>query len=269
MLWRDREHLEQSSRQAAQYCHLGGQFGVCRVLTKFKVYLNTRDMSLGPHLMMEGFWESWITLCVSKIIKPGWRCIDVGANFGYYTMLMAELVGPEGDVIACEADQDIAACLRKTVMINGFHETVDVITNTAIWNGSNEEVQFFKPMDYMGGGQVGEPEHDFPGASVTLPTVALDMLCAEKVDFVKIDAEGAEYHIIQGMKRLIEDNPKILILMEWTPGANRMDVEFFEEMRNLHEFDILQVLTDGSLCRVNEPPDELVMLLMGRGLVKK
>jgi len=60
----------------------------------------------------DGFWESWVTVAVARHLQAGMCCVDVGANYGYYTLLMASFVGPEGRIIACEPIPSLANAYR-------------------------------------------------------------------------------------------------------------------------------------------------------------
>lgn len=78
------------------------------------------DVGFAPHIIMDGFWEYWITQFIAARMKDGAVVLDVGANFGYYTLLMSDLIGPSGKCIAFEPNPGVAAKLRKTIAINGF-----------------------------------------------------------------------------------------------------------------------------------------------------
>ena len=81
---------------------VGDQTVLCRTLGRFKMYVSTLDEGLAPHLISDGYWEMWTTRVMTEVVKAGMICIDAGANVGYYSVLMAELVGSGGRVIAAE-----------------------------------------------------------------------------------------------------------------------------------------------------------------------
>ena len=93
---------------------------LCRVLGRYKMYVDLRDTGFAPHLMFEGYWEYWITDFMWRNVKPGQVAVDVGANHGYYTVLLSDLVGPEGRVHAFEPNPRLAALLDLNVAVNGF-----------------------------------------------------------------------------------------------------------------------------------------------------
>ena len=108
----DRGALESASRRMCQTARLSDDQLICRVLGKYIMYVDPRDRGITPHLALNGFWEAWVTVALARLIQPGWRCVDVGANVGYFTLLMADAVGPDGRVAAASvgggADGDVA-----------------------------------------------------------------------------------------------------------------------------------------------------------------
>lgn len=255
MTWKNRQQLESSCAAAANYIYTGDNTGICRVLGVHKMYVDTRDQSLFPHLAMDGYWESWVTLALGRLLKPGMRCIDVGANFGYYTLLMGGAVGPDGEVVAVEANQDIAFLLEKTVNVNGMDGHVRVQADAA-WSESGKKMIVDIPRFLMGSASVRE------GAAEHCKSIALDDLVTGQVDIVKIDAEGSEPKVLEGMQRIIADNPNLFILMEWSPGSPGFDDDFYNELWG--QFEVMQVMGDGSFVAKDDPPDQLQMLLLVR-----
>src|SRR5436853_284660 len=80
-----------------------------RVLGSCKMYLDTRDTGFGSHVSLDGYWEPWITVFVARQLRPGMVAIDVGANYGYYSLLFAALVGDTGHVYAIEPNPEIVS----------------------------------------------------------------------------------------------------------------------------------------------------------------
>src|SRR5262249_7878864 len=98
----DRFVLENRCRALTNPVYLGRHTALCRVLGLFKISLDTNDTGFASHVLLDGFWEMWLTIFFARQVKPGMTVIDVGANFGYYTLLFGSLVGDEGRVYAVE-----------------------------------------------------------------------------------------------------------------------------------------------------------------------
>ncbi|MCZ0733718.1 FkbM family methyltransferase [Phreatobacter sp. AB_2022a] len=202
------------TRCEAQY--LGGGELLGRCLGRFKIFLDARDLGFAPHILADGYWEYWITQFVASKIARGSVVLDVGANFGYYTLLISELVGPVGKCLAFEPNPAVAAKLRKTIEVNGFAGRARVL-DVALGKNPGGETSFFIPHHEPKNGMVlgGEP-HDAEGLGtvISVPQTNLDTACRDltRLDFVKIDAEGAEADIIEGMTDVIAHfRPSILL----------------------------------------------------------
>src|SRR4051812_47360748 len=86
----DRAVLERAIQRRAQTVYLGNGLALSRVLTRHKMLLHTADRGFADHVMMDGYWEIWLNQFFARTMKPGMTVVDVGANYGYYTMLFAD-----------------------------------------------------------------------------------------------------------------------------------------------------------------------------------
>lgn len=114
-----RSQFEEACFANVDHIYLGNNTVLCNVLGRYKMYVDSSDLGISPHLIMSGFWESWLSLLFAQIIKPGDVCMDIGANFGYYSILMSELAGDRGRTISVEANPNTAYHLKNTSFLNG------------------------------------------------------------------------------------------------------------------------------------------------------
>lgn len=206
----ERDEAEAAMRARVQTVYMGDNIVLARVLGSYKIFLSTADLGFACHVMLDGFWESWLTLFFAKSIRDGMIVIDVGANFGYYTLLFGAMVGQSGRVIAIEPSPNTARFLRKTLELNGLSARTQIFENAADAKSGETVRLYVNPLD---------PKNDtvvnaaLPG-SVLVSTIAIDDICAdlEKVDMIKIDAEGAEEGIIAGMSQTIERFSPTIVL---------------------------------------------------------
>ena len=216
-----RNTLESLCRNACQTTYLGNDTVLCRVLTKYFCYVDATDISLTPHLLLNGYWEIWITQLLSRTIESGWNCIDIGANCGYYTLLIADLVGNSGRVLAVEPNPRLASLVEQSVRVNGF-KSYTTISNLAASNRSNENIQLCVPEGLLGDATIHYPDKLNPKDSssqyFSITTTTIDELVKDwsHVDFIKIDAEGAELLIWQGMQETLSKNHKLTIIIEFS-----------------------------------------------------
>jgi FkbM family methyltransferase len=152
--------------------------------------------------------ETEVSDAIISLVKPGWVCADVGAHIGYFTLLMAKLVGPEGRVVAFEADRDNADLLRVNVSLNRYQDRVRV-EQRAVADGSQDSVTLYAgPSSF----QVSILPQGRRIAEV--PAISLEQYFGrgDRLDFIKMDIEGGESKAIPGMKRLfIETRPVLLV----------------------------------------------------------
>src|SRR5262245_34051536 len=106
-----RAEAERAIKARVQTAYLGHGRVLARVLGEYKIFLSSDDLGFSCHVMLDGYWESWLTLFFMRHIKPGMTVVDVGANFGYYTVLFGGAVGATGRVIAIEPVPSTVALL--------------------------------------------------------------------------------------------------------------------------------------------------------------
>jgi FkbM family methyltransferase len=153
-------------------------------------------------------------------IQPGSVAVDVGANFGVLTEIMARSAGPEGHVIAFEAHPDNAEVLRARchwLQKRGGCASIDV-RNVAVNDGSAAEVLLHA------GRRHSANEWNITGQDVTgrhtagelrIPATSLDAALAthpQPVRMVKIDVEGAEDQVFAGMLEMVRRHRPELVI---------------------------------------------------------
>lgn len=254
----DRATLEESSRRGAQSINLSNGALMCRVLTKYLMFVDPDDLGVTPRLCLDGFWESWVTTALARALRPGSFCLDIGANHGYYTMLLADGAGPDGRVLALEPNPALAELLALTLEVNGFERRA-LVAQQAATDGAAATVRLVIPKRRGACATICRP----PSAAdiaIDVDAASVDDLTAAwpRVDFVKIDAEGAEPIIWRGMRRTIARNPRIVVMLEFMPSRyddphgfiRAIDAEGFALQHVAHDSRIEplteeQALTDG------------------------
>ena len=208
-----------------------------------KMYVDTRDLSVAPHLLMDGHWEPWITKLFLTLVKPGMNVVEVGSNIGYYSLLAASRIGNNGFIHCFEANPHICELLRRNLDINGFIPLSKCI-NKAV-SDRQEKTKFRIQKNYLGGSFLCFSQaHKQPGEDVEIINIESTSLDEElgtdyRIDLLKIDAEGAEPVIIPGASNLLKNNQNIKIILEFnmdhfTPeyGEDRDPEKHLELLRN-------------------------------------
>lgn len=243
---RNRAYLETMARRACSSVTLTPEHVLCRVLGKYLMYVDPHDFGITPHLTLNGCWEPWITLALARLVQPGWRCLDVGANVGYYSLILAEGVGPNGRVMAIDPNPDVLRLLQLNLHVNGLASRVDV-RGCAAWENEGKSHLSISRHDP---GQASVCIDQGADASrIEVDTTTLDRLTADwpRVDLIKIDAEGAEPQIWRGMQEMLARNPTVAVVMEFAPRRYPEPDYFLDEITT-QGFVLRQIAADGTIA---------------------
>ena len=233
-----------SSTTVVPAVYLGDYTALIKNKYGHKMYVDTRDLSLAPHLLMDGYWEPWITKLFLTLVKPGMNIVEVGSNIGYYSLLGASIIGKNGFIHCFEANPHLCELLRRNLDINGFIPVSKSI-NKAV-SDRQGKTKFRIQTDYLGGSfMCFSYAHQQPGKNVEIIEIESTSLDKElgqdyRVDLLKIDAEGAEPVIIPGAYNLLKNNQDIKIIVEFhmdhfTPeyGEDRDPDLYLQSFRDL------------------------------------
>lgn len=159
-----------------------------------------------------GTYEPATTEYFKRVVQPGWTAVDIGADYGYFSLLLARLVGVQGRVFAFEPFvSQYGGYLLPNIAANRF------VNITAVPMGLDEKTT---TRNYY------YETHGFHPREVgAMPTQVAHVMAFDdffrpfggRVDIVKIDTEGSEPRILKGMEATIAANPNIKIVIEIAP----------------------------------------------------
>lgn len=227
--------------------------GIADVLTLLKGFQLPSKWSWSSKLgFIFQFYEPGTTSLCKQLIKPGMTVIDIGANVGYFTIMFSKLVSSNGKVYAFEPNPQISEMLRYNVK-----NLENVIVQKKAVSNKRSVVEFFSSEHTTGSHGFFVPER-FRTGSYKVEAVSLDDFVRDeglsRIDLVKIDVEGAEPLVIEGMTDVINRAEKLFLVLEFNPSCLRLghvDPEEFLEM--LHKrFDAVYQINeeDGSVSLV-------------------
>lgn len=223
--------------------YLGGHEILCRTLGRYKMFVDARDAGLTPHLVIDGYWEMWLTEALAETIKPGMTVVDIGANLGYFTILMADLVGPDGAVHAFEPNPELVSKLARSVSINGFYDTVTL--HEQALGDSEALVRLIVPENEPKNGYLAEWEEG--AAELQLQTRRFDsyveLLAA---DVIKIDADTSELAIWRGLAGRLTNPRPLTIFLEFA-AARYDDAGGFLDELIAHGFSLAELTLDDGI----------------------
>jgi|APSaa5957512535_1039671.scaffolds.fasta_scaffold00928_11 FkbM family methyltransferase len=214
-------------------------------LNESKIIINNQIMYLDEkdslQLNFNGNFEPVETEIVKKEIKENDIVLDVGANIGYYSLIFAQLIGKSGKVYSFEPDPTNFEILKKNILVNK-HENV-ILENKAV---SNKEGNLKLYLSTENNGMHRIYPSKWCKESIDINSIKIDNYFNknQKIDFIKLDIEGAEYDALLGMESIIQNNENIVIFIEFVPtsleehGTNPEKViDFFIN----HKFKIFKI----------------------------
>jgi FkbM family methyltransferase len=162
-----------------------------------------------------GFFEEGLTRMLFEHLKPGMTFFDIGAHFGYFSLLASYLVGDKGQVHVFEPTPSTFDILRTNVSNknNVFLNNNAVFSRGEIVSINDYGVKYSAFNSIYNGNLSLDIIEKIGAKRYQVEAFSVDEYVGGRgvaPDFVKIDAESAEYEILQGMEMTIDEyRPKI------------------------------------------------------------
>lgn len=164
--------------------------------------------------VMMGYYESHLVYCVHQLVHEGDACLDVGANQGYMSMHMARAAGATGRIVAIEPTRVAFDRLSQNVQRNGFSSITcvnaaagDTQTTLEMWYDP-EECGYSSVYNKPSETSVREVVAVKPADTIVTETLGDDAL--SRIAFVKIDVEGYEPPVLDGMPQILRESQPVL-----------------------------------------------------------
>lgn len=186
---------------------------VIKELEGFRIFVDLSDRDIGLNIVNECY-ENAEQRFVRETVKTGQVALDIGANVGLFSLLLASLVGPEGHVHSFEPFPRVAAQLERSREENSFESYLTI--NRVAVGSEAATIDLISPRvsTNWGGSYLRSPGNGVPNNHTTISVSVIrldDYSIDRKVDFIKMDVEGAELHTIRGAHDLLQrDRPVIL-----------------------------------------------------------
>ena len=174
---------------------------------------------LTPYVLLEQ--ENWFEDEIAFLcgcLRAGARVVDIGANYGLYSLSLAQVAGPAGRVWSVEPASQTAAYLRKSVEINGFANVT--VLQKALSNRPGTARLSVEANSELN--SIAQAAHSGTTEEVQLDT--LDALAAAHdwggIDFLKLDAEGEEERILEGGAAFLRSASPLVMSRSSTASAS-------------------------------------------------
>lgn len=193
--------------------------------------------NLGRSLLSEGTYEQTTQKILTSSIHEGSVCIDVGANEGYFTCLMAKLVGRNGVVLAIEPQFRLLPLIFKNLNENSCFNTT--IFNFCLSSKPKEKLSINLWPEVNTGASSVARHYQWGSRVQETHAFNLDYLLEKKnieaIDFIKIDVEGYEYEVICGMRNSLAKGKVKMVALDYH--------KTILESRNINPLNIHQILS--------------------------
>lgn len=232
----------------------------------FTLQLHSQDELVSKTMSALGEWEPVETAIVSEILQPDDLFIDVGANIGYYSVLGSRLVGPDGVVIALEPENTNFQLFKKNIILN---QVTNVTVHNSAAGDRDKTVKLYHSDENSGDHHTYRRSDSDTGIAVK--AVRLDTLVAStaiRPRLIKIDCQGYEQHIIDGLKAVLENpalKPDAIILEFWPEMLNKAGADVIQFANYLFALNY----TIWDIGRGHEKPKPLDLIAFTRQIEKR
>jgi FkbM family methyltransferase len=174
------------------------------------------DVHVSASIAASGIWEPHETQFLLDTLRPGDVFVDVGANIGYFSLLAARLVGPTGAVLAFEPEAANYALLEANTRLNGCE---NIHCFRAALGEENADGTLYLNELNRGDHSLYPAESDRAGQAINIVNGSkLIGATHPRVNFIKIDTQGAECDVLGGLQELILASASDLIMIvEFSP----------------------------------------------------
>lgn len=155
-------------------------------------------------------YEPEVTRAFVDLVKPGMVFVDVGAQFGYYTLMAAKRVGRNGKVVAFEPKKWVRHILSANIHIN-FYDNVEIFPYALFSESGRLPIIDYGSMIITDRCQL-QTQKELEEVEVVAFDSIIDSIKLTRINIVKIDIEGAELGCLEGMAKSISQWEPVLFI---------------------------------------------------------
>ncbi|PJF41085.1 MAG: hypothetical protein CUN55_12040 [Phototrophicales bacterium] len=217
-----------------------------------------------------------------QLIQPNMIALDIGAHVGYYAQFLARLVGDNGKVLAFEPHprtfQTLSANVQRYTPVTAYPLAVSDRSGKAelydyLLMSASGSLHFDESLRNLQQSQISEYDiapraNHFETQTFEVDTVILDEFLPQhgitQVDFIKMDIEGAEISALRGLKQIIQNSPRLNMIMEYNPQALKAfgydPIEALQEVMALGFSSVAMINDDATLTDLTDQQEQIVEL---------
>lgn len=222
----------------------------------FKIYIKKENGRVDQDIYLNGVFEPYFLSVIKENLEPGNTYVDIGGNIGQHSLFASQVVGGSGNVVAFEPIKKLYEQFKRSIEANGF-------SNIELYNAGcgeeEKEVQIYFMEGNMGASSIVANERVNGGETIKILVPDRVLENKDRIDFIKIDVEGYEYHVLQGLQEtILKHHPKFLI--EYTPSyyekgdathSEKIINYFLERGYQIYDLEKNRSIKDFSMINLN------------------
>jgi len=200
------------------YYYLGEGKGLTQLSNGLPFFVNTKDEAISTWIILGGTWENFVDDILCGITRPGDNVLDAGANQGYYSVKLSNIIGHDGRLFAFEPNPEVFQFLESNIYINGFTGRAKIFQK-ALGSESGKATLNFS-FNNIGGGTIVRDTVEGEN-TVAVEIVRGDDVIPEdvKFDVLKFDVEGSEPAAALGLEKALARSDTAAIVIEVFPKS--------------------------------------------------
>jgi FkbM family methyltransferase len=200
------------ARRPAPRPYVGEEL-VCLLTDAGQLWIPASDGVMRPFLEERGTWEPEEGALLGQYFRPGLRFLDVGANVGYFSLLVGQRC--RDAVIHAFEPHPLTS---QVLALNAWSCGADITTHALALSDGDRVLALTTAESNL-----GDTRSRASGSGTMLsPAAPLDEILPDAVfDLVKIDVQGFEVEVVSGMAGMIARSPSVVIVAEFWPAALR------------------------------------------------
>lgn len=214
------------------------------ITAPLRLQLHAGPERVSEHIRQQHIWEPYETTLMVRHLQPGDVFLDIGANIGYYSVIAATLVGAHGTVIAYEPEAQNYKLLLANIALNHLTNVQPFMAALGDHNGKGH---MYLCEDNKGDHQLYDDGSGRTESAVTIIHGDTHVSSLTKrVDFIKIDTQGSEVHILRGLQEVICSNREHLsmVIEFWPYGLRQAQTSGTELLEIIAGYDLPLFIID-------------------------
>ena len=211
-----------------------------RKLRDVEMYLDLVNPGISKVLSVYKTREDDMVQVMKEVLKSGMTIVDCGSNIGFYPLLEAKILKGKGKIFAIEPDERNYRILEQNADLESSGIKIETF-KIALSNSTGKQKMFVAERanlnKLVSEGEDGFADRNIVNKTIDVDTMTMDDFCLQQnisVDFVRMDIEGFEVEVFEGMKHTFKNAKSgFMVFLELHPIAYSEERSFSNELKIL------------------------------------